>query len=174
MKASFASCDVNSYTLRNLLVKLRNEGKVTLKNDVYSVVSRSQRSQCPQSECEKVGEKRDDVNNHADYGNHASVVSRSQAEEYTPVSDYSNASADYADYEAVVTHSQDMEPLEERNEASDNSPLTTLTMGDYANGHSQSIHITNEPFDIKKAAREYELQQTQGRETRRRANKNEV
>jgi hypothetical protein len=165
----------NHNTVRNLLVKLRSENKITLRNDVYCVVSRSQRSQTPQIDDVEAGEKRGEANTHADYDNHVGVVSRSQVEEYTHGADYANASvdhADYADYEIVVTHSQDVGPLEEQDEDVEDHSLTTLTMGDYDNGHSQSIHVTHEPFDIKKVAKEYELRLKQEREARLRANKN--
>jgi hypothetical protein len=161
----------NYNTLRNLLVKLRSEGKITLKNDVYSVVSRSQRSQCPQGKYENTGEKRNGAYDYADYGNDGSVVSHSQPEYEHATSDYATASPDYADYAntpTVVSRSQVANQPEKRDEETADDPLTTLTTADYGDYYSQPegdeppIRITYEPLDIKKAAREYELLRDQG------------
>lgn len=94
--------DRNIHTIRELLKRLRAEEKITLQNNAYSVVRRSQDSQRSQRSQRSQGEQESLTMSESglttpDYGNYESVV-RATFAESEPV-----ASSEHADNESLTT-----------------------------------------------------------------------
>lgn len=106
VKALAAKLDKNINTTRNLLQKLRNSEKVTLKNNVYSIVSRS---------------------SHSKDSNHSNHSKLDDLEATTDAIEHSNHSNPHSN-----PLSQHEKPIED---ASD-SQVTTVTTDTIQNGHS--------------------------------------
>ncbi len=95
--------DKNIYTLRNLMVRLRNENKVTLQNNRYSVVNRSYRSE-------------------SSYRSY-----RSETEENAESANYASHSNNHDEIPPVVSTNDFAEMLVEPIHSNGNGHITTIT-----------------------------------------------